>query len=113
MVTAQARVFLWASHASQELQTNFTEVEKQQQPHLPACDPVVLLHFPLPACWEQNKQRPPFSGFLVRIVAHSTSIPWWGELSAKVQEAPAELLKVNPIFNVQWAARSYKTVHMV
>lgn len=41
------------------------------------------------------------------------NIPWWGELSAKVQEAPAELLKVNPIFNVQWVARGYKTVPMV
>lgn len=33
--------FSVGQHASQELQTNFTEVEKQQQPHLPACDPVV------------------------------------------------------------------------
>lgn len=35
------------------------------------------------------------------------------ELTAKVQEAPAELLNVNPIFNVQWVASSYKTVRMV
>lgn len=33
--------FSVGQHASQELQTNFTEVEKQQRPHLPACDPVV------------------------------------------------------------------------
>lgn len=36
-----------------------------------------------------------------------------GECAAKAQEAPAELLNVNPIFNVWWVASSYKTVHMV
>lgn len=52
LVTTQAHVFPWASHVSKKLQTEFIEAEKQQQPHLPACGPVVLLHFPLAVCDE-------------------------------------------------------------
>lgn len=108
--------FPWASHVSKESQTEFTEAEKQQQPHLPACDPIVLLHFPLAVCDESGVAQAKLS--VLRSFLKESCSPFrertteWGELTAKVQEAPAELLNVNPIFNVQWVASCYKTVHM-
>lgn len=118
LVATQARVFPWASHVGKELQTDFTEAEKQQQQsHVSACGPVALLHFPLAACCESGiaQAKPSILRFFLK-----ESSSWFcertterGELAARVQEAPAELLNANPIFNVQWVASSYKTVHMV
>lgn len=54
LVATQAHVLLWTSHVSKELQADFTEAEKQQQSHLPACGPDALLHFPLAACCESG-----------------------------------------------------------
>ena len=114
MVAARAHVFPWASRVSKELQTDFMEAEKQQPSHLPACGPVALLHFPLAACCESGVEqaKPSILRFFLK-ESCSERMTEWGELTAKVQEAPAELLNVNPIFNVQWVASSYKTVHMV